>query len=138
MTWSPAQVSDAAVAAAERARPHTGRTVRASLTAGESIVDLGGGVHARTFAYNGSVPGPTLRASVGDDLAVHVTNALARPTSMHWHGIALRNDMDGAAPRHPTSHPAASSPTASRFHTRAPTGPTRMSAATPTTAGTCR
>jgi FtsP/CotA-like multicopper oxidase with cupredoxin domain len=39
-----------------------------------------------------------IRANVGDELAVTVANRLNHPTSMHWHGIALRNDMDGAPP----------------------------------------
>ncbi|EGD54368.1 multicopper oxidase family protein [Gordonia neofelifaecis] len=98
----PAATSDrGVVAAAERARPHTGRTVEATLRAAESEIDLGGGVRARTLAYNGSVPGPLLRADVGDELSVNVENRLPKATSMHWHGIALRNDMDGAAPATP-------------------------------------
>lgn len=88
---------DAAIAAAEAARPHTGRTVTASLTPQPASIDLGGPL-ARTFAYGDTLPGPPIRANVGDELAVTVTNRLTHPTSVHWHGIALRNDMDGAAP----------------------------------------
>jgi multicopper oxidase len=33
--------------------------------------------------------------------ALGVTNRLDHPTSVHWHGIALRNDMDGADPATP-------------------------------------
>jgi len=89
-----------AVAAAEARRPPTGRTVSATLTADRAAVDLGGAA-AETVAYNGSVPGPLVRASVGDELAVTVRNRLGRTTSVHWHGIALRNDMDGASPATP-------------------------------------
>ena len=89
-----------AIAAAEAARPHTGRTVRAELTPGSADVDLGGTI-ARTLAYNNTIPGPLIRANVGDELAVTVTNGLNHATSVHWHGIALRNDMDGAAPATP-------------------------------------
>ncbi|MEZ0049172.1 FtsP/CotA-like multicopper oxidase with cupredoxin domain [Mycobacterium sp. MAA66] len=86
-----------AIAAAEAARPHTGRTVSATLTPQPVTVDLGG-VTAQTLAYADQLPGPLIRASVGDELAVRVSNKLDRDTSVHWHGIALRNDMDGAAP----------------------------------------
>jgi multicopper oxidase len=89
-----------ALATAEAARPHTGRTVTATLSAGRAQVDLGGTV-ADTLAYNNTVPGPLIRANVGDDLAITVKNGLDHPTSLHWHGIALRNDMDGATPATP-------------------------------------
>jgi FtsP/CotA-like multicopper oxidase with cupredoxin domain len=86
-----------AVAAAEAQRPHTGRTVTASLRPRPATIDLGG-TRAATLAYGDTVPGPLLRATAGDDLVVTLDNGLTRPTSVHWHGIALRNDMDGAAP----------------------------------------
>lgn len=86
-----------AITAAEAARPHTGKTVSARLSAGPAEVDLGG-ITARTFAYNSRLPGPVIRAGVGDELAITVDNGLDHPTSVHWHGIALRNDMDGASP----------------------------------------
>jgi FtsP/CotA-like multicopper oxidase with cupredoxin domain len=40
-------------------------------------------------------PGPLLRATAGDVLRVEVDNQLPAATSVHWHGLALRNDMDG-------------------------------------------
>lgn len=89
-----------AIADAEARRPHSGRTVSATLTAHRARVDLGG-TAAETVCYNDAVPGPLVRASVGDELAVTVRNRLDRTTSVHWHGIALRNDMDGASPATP-------------------------------------
>ena len=88
------------IKAAEAARPHTGRTVSATLTPGPVTVDLGGKV-VNTLGYADTVPGPLIRANVGDELEVVLTNKLSTPTSMHWHGIALRNDMDGAEPATP-------------------------------------
>ena len=90
----------AAIAAAEAARPHSGRTVTANLTAQQVQVDLGGPV-VRTLAYGNTIPGSPIRAGIGDELVVTVSNRLDHPTSVHWHGIALRNDMDGAAPATP-------------------------------------
>lgn len=96
-----------AIAAAEAARPHTGKTVTARLAPGSADIDLGG-TKAHTLAYNNAVPGPLIRANVGDEIAVTVDNGLDHPTSMHWHGLAVRNDMDGAAPATPNVDPGAS------------------------------
>lgn len=80
---------------AEAARRVAGqRMVTARLAPRVSTVDLGG-VAVDTWAYGDSVPGPLLRATAGDLLRVTVDNALPAETSVHWHGIALRNDMDG-------------------------------------------
>ena len=101
---TPAPVTsrpDTAIAATEAARPHTGRTVTATLIPQPATIDLGG-TNARTLAYGNAIPGPLIRANVGDELAVTVTNRLNHPTSVHWHGIALRNDMDGADPATPS------------------------------------
>ena len=96
-----------AIAAADSARPHTGKTVAARLAPGPVVIDLGG-TRARTLAYNNQVPGPLIRANVGDQIAVTVDNGLDHPSSVHWHGIALRNDMDGASPATPNIAPGSS------------------------------
>jgi multicopper oxidase len=97
---SSSQQLAAAIATAERARPHSGRTINANLTPQQVQIDLGGPV-VRTLAFGDTVPGPLIRASIGDELVVRVSNRLDHPTSVHWHGIALRNDMDGAEPATP-------------------------------------
>ena len=84
----------------ESRRASSGRTVTASLTAQPSSIDLGGPI-ARTVAYGSELSGPLVRANVGDELVVDVANHLDRATSVHWHGVAMRNDMDGAAPATP-------------------------------------
>ncbi|MGH8920612.1 MAG: multicopper oxidase family protein, partial [Actinomycetes bacterium] len=87
----------AAVTAAEEARRATigtGNTVTASLKAGPTRVDLGG-VQVDTWAYNGRVPGREIRLRRGDLLRAELTNDLPAESTIHWHGIALRNDMDG-------------------------------------------
>ena len=93
-----------AIRATEAARPHTERTVTATLTPQPVTVDLGG-PSARTLAFGDGIPGPLIRANVGDELAVTVSNRMDHPTSVHWHGIALRNDMDGADPATPKIDP---------------------------------
>jgi FtsP/CotA-like multicopper oxidase with cupredoxin domain len=97
----------AAIYRAEAARAHSGRTITAALTPQQATIDFGG-VSAQTLAYGDAIPGPLIRASVGDEVAVTVTNQLDHPTSVHWHGIALRNDMDGADPATPNIVPGQS------------------------------
>jgi FtsP/CotA-like multicopper oxidase with cupredoxin domain len=43
-----------------------------------------------------AVPGPLLRVHEGDRLRVHLHNALPESTTLHLHGVALPNDMDGS------------------------------------------
>lgn len=54
------------------------------------------GTTTPVWAYNGSLPGPLIRARVGDRLIVHFTNNLPEATTIHWHGVRVPNNMDGA------------------------------------------
>ncbi|MDI3339588.1 MAG: copper oxidase [Sphaerobacter sp.] len=47
------------------------------------------------WAYNGVVPGPEIRVTEGDEVRIHVTNALDQSTAVHWHGLMVPNSMDG-------------------------------------------
>jgi manganese oxidase len=49
------------------------------------------------YAYNGQVPGPRLELTQGDRVRIEVTNALDETTTVHWHGLAVPNEMDGPA-----------------------------------------
>ncbi|VEG49408.1 putative multicopper oxidase [Mycolicibacterium chitae] len=68
--------------------------VSARLTSRPVEVDFGGRI-VTTWGYDDSLPGPLLRARAGDLLRVEVDNQLPVETSVHWHGLALSNDMDG-------------------------------------------
>jgi FtsP/CotA-like multicopper oxidase with cupredoxin domain len=57
-------------------------------------VDLGGQV-VDTWAYGDTIPGTPIRATAGDRVHVAFRNELPEETSVHWHGLAIRNDMDG-------------------------------------------
>lgn len=48
------------------------------------------------YLYNGQFPGPTLRARVGDKVIVHFKNELPEPTTIHWHGLRISDQMDGS------------------------------------------
>lgn len=73
--------------------------VEVSLDAREADIDVEPGVRVRAWTYNGSMPGPLIRAKVGDRLIVHVTNHLPANTTVHWHGVRVPNAMDGV-PEH--------------------------------------
>ena len=64
------------------------------LTIGPIPINISGRPRIAT-AVNGSVPGPILRFREGDAVTINVTNRLDEPTSIHWHGLRLPNDMDG-------------------------------------------
>ena len=53
------------------------------------------GVARLSTAVNGQVPAPLLRWREGDVVTMRVTNRLAVPSSIHWHGMILPADMDG-------------------------------------------
>jgi multicopper oxidase len=96
------------------------------LVAAPEVIDLGGRL-ARTWAFDGSVPGPELRLGAGRLLRVEFDNRLPAPTSIHWHGIALRNDMDGVPGfTQPRSRQVPGSSTSSPFPTLGPTSSTPM------------
>ena len=54
-----------------------------------------GGTWVRLLAYNGSVPGPTLRIPQRAKVRVRVTNHGDGPATVHWHGLRLENRYDG-------------------------------------------
>ena len=51
----------------------------------------------RMLAYNGSVPGPTLRVKQGTELVVNVFNEGDMEATVHWHGLRLQNRYDGTS-----------------------------------------
>jgi len=82
------------VAAAEAARHAAGGTVLAGVAPGAGHVDLGGPVVA-TWSYGGQIPGPEIRVRKGQVIQALLANRLPAATTVHWHGAAIRNDMDG-------------------------------------------
>ncbi|WP_327635994.1 multicopper oxidase family protein [Kribbella sp. NBC_00482] len=49
----------------------------------------------RMLAYNGSVPGPTMRVLQGSEVIINVTNDADTEATVHWHGLRLKNAYDG-------------------------------------------
>ncbi len=73
----------------------TGTVRDFTLVAAPTVLPLLDGKSLKVWAYNGQVPGPTLRVKLGDTVRVHFTNQLPQPTTIHWHGIRVPNAMDG-------------------------------------------
>lgn len=65
------------------------------LTIANTPVNITGTERIAT-TINGTVPGPTLHWREGDTVTLRVKNLLTKETSLHWHGIILPYQMDGA------------------------------------------
>lgn len=76
-------------------RRRDGRVVREfAVTAVDREIEIAPGVFFPAWTYDGRVPGPTLRATEGDLIRIHFTNAGSVPHTMHFHGIHSAR-MDG-------------------------------------------
>ncbi|HLF41794.1 MAG TPA: multicopper oxidase domain-containing protein, partial [Acidimicrobiia bacterium] len=84
-----------------------GRTFDLGVATGQT--EFVAGMSADTWGVNGSYLGPTLRARVGEEVRVNVTNRLPETTTIHWHGMHLPAAMDGG-PHQPIAPGATWSP----------------------------
>lgn len=65
-----------------------GQTLREyQITAVDKEIEIAPGVHFLSWAYNGRVPGPSLRCVEGDRIRIEFINAGAHPHTIHFHGI---------------------------------------------------
>ncbi|WP_339186706.1 multicopper oxidase domain-containing protein [Brevibacillus sp. FSL K6-6036] len=73
-----------------------GQTVRSfELVAKEAEWALSKDKNVPVWTYNGVVPGSQIRAKVGEVIRVTLKNELKVPTTIHWHGYPVPNNMDG-------------------------------------------
>ncbi len=73
----------------------TGAVRELVLETREMTWEISPGKQIRAMAYNGRVPGPEIRVKEGERLRAVLKNALAEPTTIHWHGVDVPNHMDG-------------------------------------------
>jgi FtsP/CotA-like multicopper oxidase with cupredoxin domain len=59
------------------------------------VVKRLGDATVRMLAYNGSIPGPTLKVAQGSAVEVNVVNRGDLEATVHWHGLRLENRYDG-------------------------------------------
>lgn len=71
------------------------RVLEINLEAYTTEVEVSPGRRVQAWTYNGAIPGPLIRARVGDRLIVHFTNRLPVATTIHWHGLRVPIQMDG-------------------------------------------
>jgi FtsP/CotA-like multicopper oxidase with cupredoxin domain len=92
------------------------------------ILEIGKGIRIATVAYDGQVPGPTLRLKKDKPVTIEVTNASKTPDLVHWHGLRTDPLNDGAveegspliAPSETLRYQLAPSPSGTRwYHTHA-------------------
>jgi len=86
--------TDAPLATVEDRNPDP-NIVEVNLEARLAPVDLGTGLRPTLLTYNGSLPGPLIRAKVCDRIIAHFKNSLPEPTTIHWHGVRVPVNMDG-------------------------------------------
>jgi len=58
------------------------------------IMEISPGVFFNVWTFNGTVPGPTIRATEGDLVRINFINNGQKPHTMHFHGIH-KAEMDG-------------------------------------------
>ncbi len=71
-----------------------GRVREYTLIARDEDIEVAQGVTFPAWTYNGTVPGPIIRATEGDLLRVEFANGGSHPHTIHFHGIHPSN-MDG-------------------------------------------
>jgi manganese oxidase len=77
------------------ALPHEpGRVREYELVAADRTIEVAQGVEFPAWTYNGTVPGPVIRATEDDLLRVHFINGGSHPHTIHFHGIHP-GKMDG-------------------------------------------
>ncbi|MGV7240212.1 copper resistance system multicopper oxidase [Caballeronia sp. M23-90] len=81
-------------AANSKSGPHELSGTHFELTIDSTPINYTGRTRPST-SVNGSIPAPTLRWKQGSEVTMRVTNRLAVPTSIHWHGVLVPFGMDG-------------------------------------------
>jgi FtsP/CotA-like multicopper oxidase with cupredoxin domain len=71
------------------------RVLKLAATPAQAPLAGSGYPQTSVWAYDGKIPGPTLRLRRGEPVRIIVENKLDQDTTVHWHGIRLPNAMDG-------------------------------------------
>jgi FtsP/CotA-like multicopper oxidase with cupredoxin domain len=74
----------------------TGRAADFTLQIAPMLVELAPQVVISTIGYNNKVPGPLLRMREGQPVTVDVVNDTDVPEYVHWHGLFVPSEVDGA------------------------------------------
>jgi FtsP/CotA-like multicopper oxidase with cupredoxin domain len=77
-------------------RQATGSAADFKLQIAPMILELAPQVVLSTIGYSNSIPGPLLRVREGQRVNVEVVNDTDVPEYVHWHGLFVPSDVDGA------------------------------------------
>ncbi|THU05210.1 multicopper oxidase family protein [Lampropedia puyangensis] len=78
-------------------RARRGNLFRSRLVAAPARLKLGQSLPPTPFyCYNHSTPGPLIEAYEGDQIEIDFFNLLPQASTVHWHGLAVPADQDGA------------------------------------------
>jgi FtsP/CotA-like multicopper oxidase with cupredoxin domain len=74
-----------------------GTTIRefTLIASDDKVMEISPGLFYNVWTFNGTVPGPTIRATEGDLVRIYFINNGSKSHSIHFHGIH-KSDMDGA------------------------------------------
>ncbi|PCR91090.1 multicopper oxidase domain-containing protein [Natrinema ejinorense] len=86
----------------QRVSEENGRTVREfEFNAVDTTITIAPGLEFEAWAFNGQVPGPTIRAVEGDLVRIEFTNFGQHAHTIHPHLKNLNPEMDGTPPNGP-------------------------------------
>jgi FtsP/CotA-like multicopper oxidase with cupredoxin domain len=79
-----------------RISTNNGQTIRefTIIAEDDKVQEISPGVFYNVWTFNGTVPGPTIRATEGDLVRIHFINNGSKSHTMHFHGIH-QAEMDG-------------------------------------------
>jgi FtsP/CotA-like multicopper oxidase with cupredoxin domain len=66
-----------------------------TIIAKEAIHQLTEDTSLTAWTFNGSVPGDQIRIKQDEEVKIKLINTLPDPVTIHWHGITVKNNMDG-------------------------------------------
>ncbi|HUO54491.1 MAG TPA: multicopper oxidase family protein [Rhodoblastus sp.] len=64
---------------------------------GEAPIRPAPAAPTKIWGFGGDVPGPLLRVKHGEPIKARLVNKLDQPTAVHWRGLRIANEIDGAA-----------------------------------------
>jgi FtsP/CotA-like multicopper oxidase with cupredoxin domain len=71
--------------------------VRLEARAGEAQILPAPAPATKIWGFGGQTPGPLLRVKLGQEIKARLVNRLDQPMALHWRGMRIANEIDGAA-----------------------------------------
>ena len=90
--WMPAWAQSVSPGLAPDLPTVSGEDIRLRIARQRMAID---GRQYRAIGVNGTVPAPLIRLREGQNVRLHVENALDEDSSIHWHGLIVPAQFDG-------------------------------------------